>query len=168
MAPFRLDLTVLALRPRAVNIVDRWDGANYRRVMVVHEEPLEVLVTQSGTPERARLRVTLTGKHINRQSQDTVTSVLTRMLGLRIDLSEFYRLALGDNRLGALVEQFRGLKPPRFPDVFEGLVNAIACQQLSISASSIGWPLETIALELWSNSSADSSRHAFQTCSKVL
>jgi len=60
MAPFRLDLTVWALRRRARNIVDRWDGANYRRVMVVHEEPLEVLVTQSGTPERARLRVTLT------------------------------------------------------------------------------------------------------------
>jgi DNA-3-methyladenine glycosylase II len=133
IAPFRLDLTVWALRRRARNIVDRWDGANYRRVMVVHEEPLEVLVTQSGTPERARLRVTLTGKHINRQSQDTVKSVLTRMLGLRIDLSEFYRLALGDKRLGALIEQFRGLKPPRFPDVFEGLVNAIACQQLSLT-----------------------------------
>ena len=40
------------------------------------EEPLEVLVTQSGTPERARLRITLTGKHINRQSQDTVKSPL--------------------------------------------------------------------------------------------
>jgi len=55
------------------------------------------------------------------------------MLGLRIELDEFYRLASGDKRLGPLVEQFRGLKPPRFPDVFEGLVNAIACQQLSLT-----------------------------------
>jgi DNA-3-methyladenine glycosylase II len=133
IAPFRLDLTVWALRRRARNIVDRWDGANYRRVMVVDEEPIEVLVMQSGTPERARLRITLTGKHINQQSQDTVTSALTRMLGLRIDLGEFYRLAAGDKRLGVLAEQFRGLKPPRFPDVFEGLVNAIACQQLSLT-----------------------------------
>ena len=55
------------------------------------------------------------------------------MLGLQIDLGEFYRLAAGDKRLETLVEQFRGLKPPRFPDVFEGLVNAIACQQLSLT-----------------------------------
>jgi len=68
IAPFRLDLTVWALRRRARNIVDRWDGANYRRVMVVDEEPLEVLVMQSGTPERAQLRITLTGKHIKRKS----------------------------------------------------------------------------------------------------
>ena len=133
IAPFRLDLTVWALRRRARNIVDRWDGANYRRVMVVDEGPLEVLVMQSGTPERAQLRITLTGKHIKRKSQDTVTSALTRMLGLRIDLGEFYRLAAGDKCLGVLAEQFRGLKPPRFPDVFEGLVNAIACQQLSLT-----------------------------------
>ena len=100
---------------------------------MVDEEPIEVLVMQSGTLERARLRVTLTGRHINQQSQGIVTSALTRMLGLRIDLGEFYRLAAGDKRLGVLAEQFRGLKPPRFPDVFEGLVNAIACQQLSLT-----------------------------------
>ena len=133
IAPFRLDLSVWALRRRARNVIDRWDGTAYRRVMVVHEEPLEVLVTQSGDSHRPRLRVTLTGRHINRDSQDTVAAVLTRMLGLRIELDEFYRLASGDKRLGPLVEQFRGLKPPRFPDVFEGLVNAIACQQLSLT-----------------------------------
>jgi DNA-3-methyladenine glycosylase II len=55
------------------------------------------------------------------------------MLGLRIELNKFYQLASGDKRLGPLVEQFRGLKPPRFPDAFEGLVNAIACQQLSLT-----------------------------------
>jgi DNA-3-methyladenine glycosylase II len=133
IAPFRLDLTVWALRRRARNVIDRWDGTAYRRVMVVHEEPLEVLVTQSGTSQRPRLRVTLTGGHINRESQDTVAAVLTRMLGLRIDLGDFYRLADGDTRLGDMVERFRGLKPPRFSDVFEGLVNAVACQQLSLT-----------------------------------
>ena len=33
--PFRLDLTVWALRRRARNLVDRWDGTTYRRVVVV-------------------------------------------------------------------------------------------------------------------------------------
>lgn len=31
-----------------------------------------------------------------------------------------------------LAGRFRGLKPPRFPTVFEALVNGIACQQLSL------------------------------------
>ena len=31
------------------------------------------------------------------------------------------------------MQRFRGLKPPRFPSVFEALVNAIACQQLSLT-----------------------------------
>ena len=31
------------------------------------------------------------------------------------------------------VQPFRGVKPPRFPSVFESLVNAIACQQLSLT-----------------------------------
>src|SRR2546422_8595024 len=34
--PFRLDLTVWALRRRARNLVDRWDGTTYRRVVVVN------------------------------------------------------------------------------------------------------------------------------------
>lgn len=34
--------------------------------------------------------------------------------------------------LGRLAARVRGLRPPRFPTVFEALVNAIACQQLSL------------------------------------
>ena len=55
------------------------------------------------------------------------------MLGLDADLAEFYHLAGQDRRLQALVQLFRGVKPPRFPSVFEALVNAIACQQLSLT-----------------------------------
>ena len=39
--PFRLDLTVQALRRRAINAVDRWDGTTYRRILVVDGRPLE-------------------------------------------------------------------------------------------------------------------------------
>jgi hypothetical protein len=44
--PFRLDLTVWTLRRRAHNIVDRWDGATYRRVLTLPSGPVEVAVTQ--------------------------------------------------------------------------------------------------------------------------
>jgi DNA-3-methyladenine glycosylase II len=58
---------------------------------------------------------------------------LSRLLGLTVDLSEFAALATPDPLLGPLAERMRGLKPPRFPTVFEALVNGIACQQLSLA-----------------------------------
>jgi DNA-3-methyladenine glycosylase II len=50
-----------------------------------------------------------------------------------VDLRPFYRFAAGEPRLHELAAQFRGLKPPRFPTVFEAVVNGIACQQLSLA-----------------------------------
>jgi DNA-3-methyladenine glycosylase II len=54
------------------------------------------------------------------------------MLGLGADLDGFYRVAAGDARLNALAARFRGMRPPCFPTVFEAVVNAVACQQLSL------------------------------------
>jgi DNA-3-methyladenine glycosylase II len=55
------------------------------------------------------------------------------MLGLQVDLSEFYRFAFRQAKLGPLARRFRGMRPPRFPSVFEALVNATACQQMSLT-----------------------------------
>ena len=60
-------------------------------------------------------------------------SALDRLLGLAVDLSEFAAMAEPDPLLGPLAERMRGLKPPRFPTVFEALVNGVACQQLSLT-----------------------------------
>jgi DNA-3-methyladenine glycosylase II len=61
-----------------------------------------------------------------------VRLVVERLLGLRIDLNEWYRMAAGDQRLRLLANRFLGMKPPRFPTMFEAVVNAFACQQLSL------------------------------------
>lgn len=53
-------------------------------------------------------------------------------LGVSVDLVRWYRTAERDPHLRTLAHRFRGLKPPRFPTLFEALVNAIACQQLSL------------------------------------
>ena len=45
--PFRLDLTAWALRRRPNNLIDRWDGETYRRVLVMNGYPAEVAVRQS-------------------------------------------------------------------------------------------------------------------------
>lgn len=131
VAPFRLELTVWALRRRANNLIDRWDGQTYRRVLVFGGQPVEVAVTQKGSPEARRLQVTPAGKQLAKEA--AVRTALERLLGLRLDLSEFYRLAAREPKLGALVERFRGVKPPRFPTLFEALANAVACQQMSLT-----------------------------------
>ncbi len=131
--PFRLDLTVGALRRRPHNLMDRWDGQTYRRVLPVQDRPVEVAVTQIGPPEEPLLRVEAANCLPHLACAAILATLLVKMLGLNIDLTPFYLLAAADDRFRGLVERFRGLKPPRFPSVFEALINAIACQQLSLT-----------------------------------
>lgn len=133
LPPFRLDLTAWALRRRTRNIVDRWDGGIYRRVLMIRESPAEVAIRQTGPADRPTLSVTVVGARLIPEAQPIIRQLLTTMLGLRTNLQPFYELAATDRRLAPLVQQFRGLKPPRFPSVFEALVNAISCQQLSLT-----------------------------------
>lgn len=132
--PFRLDFTVLALRRNAVNVVDRWEAPVYRRLFVFDGRPVEVAVQQTAPCDTPELAVSLTGRRVGRESDEDATELLRRVLGLDVDLTLFYRRVAVDERLGPLVERFRGLKPPVIPTVFETLVSAIACQQLSLIA----------------------------------
>lgn len=133
VAPFRLDLTAWTLRRRSDNAIDCWDGATYRRVLALADGPVEVGVVQTGPPEVPRLRVTVHGAPLRSKLKQAVTTALERLLGLRIDLTAFYRLASSDAELGPMVQRFRGMKPPRFLSVFEGVVNAIANQQVTLT-----------------------------------
>ena len=130
--PFRLDLTVWALRRRARNLVDRWDGTTYRRVIVVEGRPTELAVRQSGSSNAPTLAVTAVPAPQTLLGKRYTRSVVDHLLGLRIDLTNWYHIAAGDARLRRLEGTFRGMKPPRFPTVFEAVVNAFACQQLSL------------------------------------
>jgi DNA-3-methyladenine glycosylase II len=116
-----------------MNAVDLWDGETYRRVLVVQGKPALVAVTQ----QRAMLNVVLTGRDLPPSARQSVTRTLERLLGIRIDLSEFYEFSAGHARLNELAMRFQGLKPPRFATVFEGLVNGISCQQLTLTVGII-------------------------------
>jgi DNA-3-methyladenine glycosylase II len=131
--PFRLDLTVWTLRRRLDNLVDRWDGGTYRRALVWHGTPIEVAVTQTSPLDAPTLEVVISGARRARGLQAHVISALEHLLGTRVDLAGFYHLAARDPRLAPLVQRFRGVKPPRFPTLFETLVNAIACQQVTLT-----------------------------------
>src|SRR6185295_1687703 len=97
-SPFRLDLTVWTLRRRPDNVVDRWDGTTYRRVLPLPTGPVEVAVTQTAPLEAARLRVAVAGRPNRAAVRTAVTSALERLLGLSIDLTGFYHFAAHQRR----------------------------------------------------------------------
>jgi DNA-3-methyladenine glycosylase II len=131
-APFRLDLTAWALRRRPHNAIDRWDESTYRRVVAIEDGPVALSVTQEGTPEAPRLSILMAGRRIDEPSEQLAQRALNGLLGLHVDLAPFAAMAASDPWLGPLAARMRGLKPPRFPTVFEALVNGVACQQLSL------------------------------------
>ncbi len=158
--PYRLDFAVWTLRRRAENGVDRWDGTTYRRVLPLDGAVAEVAVTQTTPPESPRIRIAVAGAGTGSAVKAAITPTLQRMLGLRADLSGFYRLASRDARLAALAERFRGMRPPRFPTVFEALINGIACQQMSLT---LGIQLLTRLSELYGQvwREGEAAAHAF-------
>ena len=131
--PFRLDFCAWALRRRATNLVDRWDGTTYRRVVVIHGRPAEVAVRQLGSTNRPVLQVTVRGSRLAPAIRSPAKALLERMFGLPVDLTPFRSVAARDPRLRPLAERFQGLKPPRFPTVFEAICNGIACQQFTLT-----------------------------------
>lgn len=138
-APFRLDLTAWALRRRPHNAIDRFSAGVYRRALTFDGSVLAVSVRQAGLPRAPMLEVRISGPDHARNSrvhgrsvESFVRDTLERLLGTNVDLSGFRRLARKDSLLGPLAVRLQGLKPPRFPTVFEALVNGIACQQLSL------------------------------------
>lgn len=80
------------LRRRPENRIDDWDGATYRRTVVM----------------------------------DGVA------VGLDVATGSFRARVRDDPVIGPSAVRFRGVRAPRFPTMFECLVNAIACQQLTL------------------------------------
>ncbi|MCX9026412.1 MAG: hypothetical protein OIN85_09995 [Candidatus Methanoperedens sp.] len=133
IAPFRLDLTIWALRRRANNIVDRWDGKTYRRLLPLDGKLVDIAVTQAGPTDDPELKIEAAGAGLSSDDESNITAIVERMLGTRQNLHEFYQLASEDDQLSQLAERYRGLKPPRFPTVFEAAINGIACQQITLT-----------------------------------
>jgi DNA-3-methyladenine glycosylase II len=60
-APFKLDLTVWALRRRKENSYDYWSDGVYKRILVVHGNPTLVQIKQIAPARHPKLEVTLKG-----------------------------------------------------------------------------------------------------------
>lgn len=133
--PFKLDFTVWALRRRKENTIDHWVDGFYKRILVVHGNPILVQIKQIAPATQPKLEVTIKGNGSN--DCETILQIIERMLSLTMNLAGFYRQVVKDDKLGSLFKRFVGLKPPRFPTLFEAIVNGICCQQLSLTVGII-------------------------------
>ena len=132
--PFRLDLTAWAIRRRPHNVIDHFDGETYRRVIICDGAPVAIAVRQIAQPQSPEIEVVASGPGISKKSRDALEATVDRILGLSIDLRDFYALARKDDALAPLINRLRGMKPVRFPTNFEAFINAVACQLVSLTA----------------------------------
>jgi len=126
-APYRLDLTATVLRRLSTNVVDVFDGLTYRRMLGDPARPALIEVTQL---EPSALTVRVTGDVV-----EDAGALVARMLGTDVDLAHFYAASAGFGWLARIVEAARGVKPPRYPSLWEAIVNAVVFQQVSIHAA---------------------------------
>ena len=126
--PYRLDLTVDALRRLASNVVDvaDEDGTYYRAFADAHGSAL-VAVSQ---PDPATLEIRAAGRGAER-----FLPLVQRMLGAHADLAEWHKRAARVPWLAPIARALDGLKPPRYSGLWEACTHAVVFQQISIHAA---------------------------------
>ena len=131
VVPYRLDLTVSVLRRLSTNLVDVLtpEGEYVRALGGVRT----VVVARVAQVRPEALAITLEG-HTTEHSQ--ALAVICRMLGVDRELPHFDRAARGIPWLRQLAVRMRGVKPPRYPCLWEACVNAIVFQQVSLASAS--------------------------------
>jgi DNA-3-methyladenine glycosylase II len=134
VAPYRLDLTVSALRRLSTNVVDVFtaDGCYVRALAGTHG-PVIVRATQV---HPKKLVVTLDGDARDGAEYAPLLALVRRVLGVDCDIARFTRAAARLPWLSPLARRMRGVKPPRYPTLWEAFVNAIVFQQVSLQAAS--------------------------------
>jgi DNA-3-methyladenine glycosylase II len=129
-APYRLDLTVAVLRRLSSNVVDRLEpDGTYRRALDGFAAPLLASVRQC---EPGALAVTLDAMP---GEEERGLALVRRILGVDRRLDAWDRSAAKVPWLRGLAQRMRGVKPPRYPTLWETCVNAIIFQQISLIAA---------------------------------
>ena len=130
--PYRLDLTANVLRRLSTNVVDTFDGTTYRRLLGASANPL-VLTVEQVAPDR--IRAAVCGTPAAPPGPPDLPALVGRMLGTAVDLTAFTTAAMAVPWLAPIVRAALGVKPPRYPSIWEACVNAIVYQQVSIHAA---------------------------------
>ncbi|GEL73228.1 DUF488 family protein [Myxococcus virescens] len=133
-APFHLEATVRVLQRRPTNLVDVWEDGRYLRALTVSDGLVLVEVSNQGTMDAPQVRFRVLAGDDSRGAHAEIARVLRRGLGLDVDPEPLDRLLQAERKLGPIARALRGMRPPRFPSLFETFANVIPFQQVSLDA----------------------------------
>ncbi len=127
--PYRLDLTVAALRRFSTNVVDAVapDGTYVR----AHATPFGPRIV---TVRQAASDALIVGFEAGDDSRRAL-ALVRRTLGVDRSAAHFARAAADIPWLAGIAERMRGVRPPRYASLWEACVNAIVFQQVSLHAA---------------------------------
>lgn len=133
-APFHLEATVRVLQRRPTNLVDLWEDGKYLRVLNLPEGSVLVEVSNAGTLDAPDLRFEVLSGETAPAVLRAVERRLRKILGLDLDPEPFLCLAETEHALAPTAAALRGMRPPRFDELFETFANVIPFQQVSLDA----------------------------------
>jgi DNA-3-methyladenine glycosylase II len=128
-SPFDFPLTARVLRRSTRNLIDRvGDDGSWSRVVVLGRGPALLRGRQHGES------VTFEAAPADSDDRKMVASLVTRLFSLDVELAPFFRQLHREPGFAELARRCAGLRPQRFPSLFEALANGFACQQLSLAS----------------------------------
>lgn len=131
LAPFDLSLTVAVTRRRPTNLVDTFAAGEYRRLVMLGNRPRLIAVRQV---DESILEVAPLDGALDSAEQSELAALLDRTLGLTRDMTPIVS-AFGEfEPLARLVSRLRGMKPPRYPNLWTTIVGIVPYQQVSLEA----------------------------------
>lgn len=133
-APFHLEATVRVLQRRPSNLVDVWERGRYMRVLALPDGLALVEVQNRGTIDNPDIRFAILNRNSSSAMHAEASSALRRILGLDVDPAALKRVTDDERSIRATGIALRGMRPPRFPSLFETFARVVPFQQLSLDA----------------------------------
>ena len=128
-APLDFALTARVLRRSPRNVVDRvGEDGTWTRAVILTRGPALLSGKQHGA------EVAFEATPASARDRPAMKALVMRLFSLELDTAPFWRRARRERGLVEIVRRCAGLRPQRFPTLFEALANGICCQQLSLAA----------------------------------
>lgn len=131
--PFHLEATVRVLQRRPQNLVDRWVDNRYLRVLQAGRSRLLITVQNRGTIDAPDLRYSI-NRDLRSDTRTALDQTVRRILGLDRNPQELECAATEQGAFEDIALALRGMRPPRFPSLFEAFARVVPFQQLSLDA----------------------------------
>jgi len=125
---------VRVLQRRPTNLTDVWEDGRYLRVFTIADRLFLVEVANHGTIDEPRVRFRVLHGAGSRSTRREISRLVRRVLGLDVDPGPLQRLLERERRLRSVAFALRGMRPPRFPSLFETVANVVPFQQVSLDA----------------------------------